>query len=104
MEAFTTMSNEDLLDIGIDDAEHRLKLLNIILKLNRQQVSSVVPHFVLSCLIPLQVVCTVFSRQRLQMIALSTRSQLPPGQMVCHLHLCMCARQCYTVCMCVLVT
>ena len=39
MEAFATMSNEDLLDIGIDNAEHRLMLLNIILKLNRHQVS-----------------------------------------------------------------
>ena len=42
MEAFATMSSEDLLDIGIEDAEHRLKLLNLILKLNRQQVRGVV--------------------------------------------------------------
>lgn len=52
MEAFTTMSNEDLLDIGIDDAEHRLKLLNIILKLNRHQVSSMVLHFALAASSP----------------------------------------------------
>ena len=88
MEAFATMSSEDLLDIGIEDAEHRLKLLNLILKLNRQQVRGVVsllcpwlPH-------PLTTPTSlVFRLQRLLMIAWCTRSQLPPGLTVRLLHL-----------------
>ena len=89
MEAFATMSNEDLLDIGIEDAEHRLKLLNIILKLNRQQVSDMVPLPRAGCPTPLRAICIVFSLlQKLRMIAWFTRSHLPPRLMVCLLHLC----------------
>ena len=36
------MSDEDLEDIGINDASHRLKLINAILKLNRSIVGGVV--------------------------------------------------------------
>ena len=88
MEAFATMSSEDLLDIGIEDAEHRLKLLNLILKLNRQQVRGVVSLLCLWLPCPLTTpISLVFRLQRLPTIAWCTRSQLPPGLTVRLLHL-----------------